>query len=121
MNISRTLFSFTDLYLNIVLIFFQISGLGLLAVGVWSIFWRYHLVQVQVTHVYAFIVYTVLVIGVLITIVNIIGYIGVWKENRCTILYVSYSHFHSTTIYGKTTVVILFYISLLNFLPQTEI
>lgn len=81
--------SFLTINFNIIKIFFlQVSGLGVLAIGVWSIFWRYHLVLIQVTLTYAVIVYTLLVIGVLITIVNIIGYIGVWKENRCTILYV---------------------------------
>ncbi|XP_065216945.1 CD151 antigen-like [Planococcus citri] len=66
-------------------ILFLVSGLNVLVVAIWSVFWRYHLVSVQETPTYAIIVHVLLLIGILICIINIMGYVGVWKENRCTI------------------------------------
>ena len=63
----------------------------MLVVAIWSIFWRYHYVDAQETPIYAIIVHVLLLIGILICIINIMGYVGVWKENRCTIFCVSFA------------------------------
>jgi CD151 antigen len=65
---------------------FLISGIAVLAVGVWTIIDKHQYVNLLSTSTYMSIAYLLISAGITVIIVSIIGCIGVWREDRCALL-----------------------------------
>lgn len=62
----------------------QLSGFGIVAIGIWTIWDKYHYVALLATPpgTYAVTTYLLLGTGGLIVLVGFLGCCGAWRENR---------------------------------------
>ena len=67
----------------------QLSGGGVLAVGLWTVLYKHDYVPLLTTVTYALTAYVLILAGGLVLVVAVIGCCGVWRENRCLLLVVS--------------------------------
>ncbi|XP_071445563.1 CD151 antigen-like isoform X2 [Hetaerina americana] len=68
---------------NIVLF---LSGLAVLGVGAWTVATRHHYVVLLTTSTYALAAYVLIVAGILAIIASLLLLVGLLRENRCSIL-----------------------------------
>lgn len=66
----------------------QMSGLVILAVAVWTVFWKHQYVSLLSTTNYAIGTYSLLAAGLLALLGGFIGCCGVWREQRPMLLLV---------------------------------
>lgn len=64
-----------------------VSGISIIFFGVWSVLSRPEYLVIHENYIYPMIMYVFLGIGLVIFLTSIVGYIGVWKEDKCTIIY----------------------------------
>lgn len=74
-----------DLYL------FQLSGLVVGGIGIWTVVAKHGYISLMVTSIYPILAYALIVAGALAIIGSWLGCGGVTSENRCVILVVSLS------------------------------
>lgn len=78
--------NFVKYVLHIFNIIFFMSGLVILAVTVWTVFWKHQYVSLLSTTNYAIGTYSLLAAGLLALLGGFIGCCGVWREQRPMLL-----------------------------------
>lgn len=80
---------------------FQLSGLGIVAIGVWTMWDKYHYISLLTTSTYAATTYLLLGTGGVVIIVGFIGCCGAWRENRFCLMTVSLHLIYTLKIVNK--------------------
>lgn len=68
---------------------FQVAGLAVFSVGLWTVIGKHQYVSLLSTITYPMAAYVLLAAGTLATIASVLGYCGLWRENRSMLLCVS--------------------------------
>jgi len=79
--------SFLKYVLFIFNFLFYLSGMCILAAGLWTIFTKTNYISLLSTHTFLTTTYALVLAGVLVLLVGIIGCCGVLKEHRCSLLW----------------------------------
>jgi hypothetical protein len=69
--------------------YFQLSGIGVFGVGIWSVVEKHQYVALLTNATYELAAWVLVVAGCLVFLVTVIGCIGVLQQNRFFILVVS--------------------------------
>ncbi len=74
---------------DIIFLSLQMSGFGIVAIGIWSLWDKHHYVVLLTTHTYAVTTYLLLGTGGIVILIGFIGCCGAWRENRFCLMTVS--------------------------------